>query len=109
MLTVPARVWVLDMAMRRPPVSPVVAFCGWGLTGCGCGMACTGLGATFSGFFLSGMGIAVGSEMGAAFSLATGGGAGGGVSVARTLSALVGCRWGRGMALTIVAWMVLLG
>src|ERR1700691_2768453 len=50
--------------MRTPLVSPVVAFCGWGGTGCGCGVAWTGLGATLSGFLFSRIGIAVGSRGG---------------------------------------------
>ena len=65
-----------------------------------------GLFGGFEGFGgLIGMARALGSGGGAVFSFATGG-AGLGVSEARTLSVLVGWRGGSGMEFTIVAWMV---
>ena len=71
----------------------------------GCGVAGVGVAATFTGFSgLVGMGIALGSGIGAAFSLAIGG-AGLGVSEVRTLSGFGWARGGSGSELTMVAWM----
>ncbi len=99
------RVWVLLMAMRSRVVSPVVALLGWRLDGLWMGRRLDGLCRDFYGLGWSSPGWGSRRARGLLRSSPWHGRRGDGVSVARTLSALVGWLRRQRDGVTMVAWM----
>src|ERR1035437_7193141 len=106
MLAVPARVWMLLMAILTPAPSPACTLLGSTLMGCGCsGGAGVALSAVLTGLVgFTGVGMGAGFAISPVLGVGAMG-AGDGFSVARTLSSSSGALGGSGISLTMVAWM----